>query len=171
MSQHHDSLEEEPVAVAPEPLEQVPSEDSEVAEYKSRWQRSVADLENLRKRTELDRVMLRQSAAEGIISELLPVVDNFYRATEHVPAEQKDSAWLTGIMYIQKQLVDVLEAQGVTEIAAKDGDEFDPAVHEAISHEQNPDLDNKIKVLFKGYTLNGKLLRPVRVTVYSKEIN
>ena len=150
--------------------EQGVSQEPDAAQYKDRWQRAVADLENQRKRADQDRIQQRLSAAEGIISELLPVVDNFYRATEHVPAQQKDSSWLTGIMYIQKQLVDVLEAQGVSEIPAKDGDQFDPHTQEAIQHEvSETEKDNSVMVVSKGYTLNGKLMRPVRVTVYTNE--
>jgi molecular chaperone GrpE len=96
---------------------------------------------------------------------LLPVVDNFYRATEHVPEDQKDSTWLTGILYIQKQLISTLESWGVEEIPTKIGDPLDPTIHEAIGIVDNSDIpeDHIASIQNKGYRLNDRVIRPVVV--------
>ncbi len=157
---------QEPLEASPEqsqPTEQPEQQD----EYKERWQRAVADLENLRKRTETERQETAKYVLKGFLEDLLPVIDNFYRATEHVPAELKDSSWVAGVLYIQKNLLDTLETRGVQEIPAQDGDSFDPAQHEGIQTiESNEQPDHTIKVINRGYRMHDRLLRPVQVAVY-----
>lgn len=138
-------------------------------DYQEKWQRAMAELENSRRRFEQEKQTLGKYALEGFIEELLPVVDNFYRATEHIPAEQADSPWVMGIQYIQKNLLDVLESKGVTEINAKEGDQFDSNKHEAIRTDETSDQskDHTITIINKGYMLHDRVLRPVQVAVYS----
>ena len=139
------------------------------------WQRSQAEFENYKKRTaESQREMLKY-ATQNIVLEILPVIDNFHASTDHIPEDQKDNPWVTGIMYIQKQLEDVLTENGVQEIEVKVGDRFDPIFHEAIEDKEYVDCkegeveneyQNKIKkVLTKGYKIGEKVIRAVRVVV------
>ena len=139
----------------------------EEPDYKDKWQRALADMENMRKRSEADRLNLSRYALEGFVEELLPVVDNFYRATEHVPAELQESAWVKGVMYIQKNMLDVLERRGITEIPANVGDSFDPAKHESIGTAELPDQadDTITEVKNKGYMLHERVLRPSQVII------
>ena len=139
----------------------------EITEYKERLQRSQADLENLRRRSEQERQTLRQFAVEGLVEELLPVVDNFYRATDHIPTEQQETPWVTGIQYIQKNLLDVLERRGLTEIQVKPGDHFDPSKHESIGTDDSGNFAEEIvaAVSNRGYLLHGKMVRPAAVVV------
>jgi len=141
--------------------------DEELAEYKEKLQRLFADTENNRKRAEVEKQQFQKFALEGFIEELLPVIDNFYRATEHVPEEQKNSPWVTGISYIQKNLLDVLEAHGVKEMQVNPGDRFNPSLHEAIGVESSEDLpdDHISKVQTRGYLLHERVLRPAQVIV------
>jgi len=145
---------------------------SEAAEYKEKWQRALADLENTRKRFEQDRLNLLKYSLEGFLEELIPVLDNFDRATSHVPAEQQGSPWVTGIQYIQKNLLDVMEGRGVNIIEAKQGDAFDAGKHEAIGTKevQNIPEDKIAEVQNKGYMLHDRVLRPVQVIVSKPEI-
>lgn len=147
-----------------EPTEEVISD---TPDYKELWQRSLADHDNLRKRLEVDRQNFAKFSLESFIEEILPVVDNFYRATEHVPADQQNNGWVTGILYIQKQLIDVLTQQGLSEIPAKVGDHFDPIHHEAIgtAHQEDQPEDVIIEIKNKGYQLHDRMLRPVQVIV------
>lgn len=147
-----------------EPTEEVISDSPD---YQSLWQRTLADQENLRKRFDQERLTQAKFALGGFIEELLPVVDNFYRATEHVPAEQQNNGWVTGILYIQKQLLDVLEKEGLKEIATKSGDHFDPHRHEAIGTAVHPDQPEEtiLEIKNKGYQLHDRVLRPVQVIV------
>lgn len=149
------------------------SEEVATEDYKEKWQRALADLENSRRRFEQEKANLIRYGTEGLLEDLLPVIDNFYRATEHVPEEQKNSPWVTGIQYIQKNLIDVLEGRGVKEIPAKKGDQFDASIHEAIAAEEHAELpDNSIlEVKNRGYRLHEKVLRPVQVVVTTQSNN
>ena len=147
-----------------ENAEKVPSPEDD---YKEKWQRAVADADNMRKRFEVERKNHSTYALESFLEELLPVVDNFYRATEHVPVDLEKSSWVTGILYIQKNLLDVLEKEGVQEIPVKAGDSFDPHTHEAIQVEKFEDKEEGVitKVITKGYRMHERILRPAQVAV------
>lgn len=139
--------------------------------YLNNWKRAVADLENYKK----DQVKLmgefRKFASLDVIFQILPVLDNFNASLEHVPEDQKDSGWVTGIIYIKKQLEEVLKNNGIDEIEVKVGDEFNPTVHEAVKNNSNiskvdsNDSNKIIKIVQKGYKIGGKIIRAARVTV------
>lgn len=135
----------------------------QVEELTEGWQRAHAELENFRKRTELEKAELRKYANEDLIFQILPVLDNFRRATEHVPAAQKDSDWVIGIQYIEKQLESVLNNSGLEKLETKVGDKFDPNVHEAIEGEAGGEIINE--VVSEGYKLNDRVIRCARVKV------
>ena len=139
----------------------------EPEDYKAKWQRSLAEMENLRKRQEQEKLHFLRFSLEGFAEELLPVVDNFYRATEHIPAEQQGAPWVTGIQYIQKNLLDTLEKRGVREIPVKAGDAFDPTRHEAIGTAEDAAVPEGhiAEVKNRGYMLYDRVLRPAHVTV------
>lgn len=136
------------------------------------WQRCQADFENYKKRSAESQKDLIRYATQSIILEILPVIDNFHASTGHIPAEQKDNSWVTGIMYIQKQLENIITENGVEEIEIKVGDNFDPIYHEAIEDKEcatcktEHKYKNKIKkVLTKGYKIGDKVIRAARVVV------
>lgn len=150
-------------------------------EYLDGWKRCQADFENYKKRQARFQADLAQYSNQSLIFDILPVIDNFQASLEHVPEEQKDDPWVVGIIHIKKQLEDILTRNGVTEIPVKEGDKFNPAIHEAIHKkvlniepEKEPassagkkKSDNgKIhKVLQKGYKIGDKVLRAARVIV------
>jgi molecular chaperone GrpE len=144
---------------------------AEAPDFQALYQRSLADLENMRKRFGDERKLLSKLAIGDLVIELLPVLDNFTRATEHVPADQKDSPWSTGILYIRKQLMDVLGNRGVSEVLARVGDTFDPEMHEAIGTVVDNDKpeDAVAEVKSHGYKLNDRIIRPVQVIVVTHE--
>jgi molecular chaperone GrpE len=134
------------------------------------WKRCQADFENYKKRQAENQKDFLRYASESMALEIIPVLDNFHVSTEHVPAEQKDSAWVVGIMHIQKQLEKVLADAGIEEMEIKEGDAFDPAKHEAISgndqKETKESKENKIaKIISRGYRIGEKVIRPARVIV------
>lgn len=137
--------------------------------YLNNWKRAVADLENYKKAQAKMLGEFRKYASLDMILQILPVLDNFNASLDHVPTDQKNNAWVTGITCIKKQLADVLKNNGVEEIEVKEGDEFNPSVHEAIdTKETNTDTKktNKImKVVRKGYKIDGKVIRAARVAV------
>ncbi len=142
------------------------------------WKRCQADFENYKKRQSETQKDFAKFACQSVVMEILPILDNFYASTGHIPVDQKDTPWVVGIMHIQKQLEDVLKNYGVTEIETKIGDEFNPEMHEAVKdttehktqsmeHEtRNMEHQNKVKkVVQRGYKIDGKVIRAARVIV------
>ena len=127
-----------------------------------RYLRLMADFQNYKKRVEKEKRDLYSYANEKIMNDLLTVMDNFERALEH----DADENFKEGIEMIFKQLSDVLEKDGLAEIPAL-GEEFDPNVHSAVMTEETEDYESgKVSgVMQKGYTLNGKVIRPTMVKV------
>ena len=127
-----------------------------------RYLRLMADFQNYKKRVEKEKRDLYSYANEKIMGDLLTVMDNFERALEH----DADENFKEGIEMIFKQLQDVLEKSGLAEIPAL-GEEFDPNVHSAVMTEETEDYESgKVSgVMQKGYTLNGKVIRPSMVKV------
>ena len=127
-----------------------------------RYLRLMADFQNYKKRVEKEKRDLYSYANENIMNDLLTVMDNFERALEH----DADENFKEGIEMIFKQLTDVLEKDGLAEIPAL-GEEFDPNVHSAVMTEETEDYESgKVSgVMQKGYTLNGKVIRPAMVKV------
>lgn len=137
-----------------------------------RWRRCVADFDNYKKRQAQTHKEFVEYAAEGVIMDMLPVVDNFHAATDHIPADQADNPWVTGIMYIQQQMEKVFEEKGVTRMDAKNGDMFDPARMEAVKETEDAEIDGDaivIKVVQPGYLMGTKVLRPARVVVQQRD--
>ena len=138
------------------------------------WKRSLAEFENYKKRqTENQKDVIRY-ATENVVMQIIPVIDNFQASTAHIPEDKKEDGWVTGIMYIQKQLEDVLRENGVEEIELKVGDNFDAKYCEAVLDSccnkgecgKEEKYQNKIKkVILKGYKIGEKVIRPMRVVV------
>ncbi|HTX92916.1 MAG TPA: nucleotide exchange factor GrpE [Anaerolineales bacterium] len=136
---------------------------SQAAEYKDGWQRSVADFQNYRRRIEAERAETYQTAVGSVLKRYLPVVDDLERALAARPA---DLAWADGIDLIYRKLQSILEAEGVKRIEAV-GQQFDPNFHEAITQEPSQEYASGqvIEVTRNGYTLGDKVLRPAMVRV------
>lgn len=131
--------------------------------------RILADFENYKKRVKNDERELYGHLTGQIVTELIPVLDNFHAATGHVPADAAGSPWVTGITYIEKQFEDVLANYGVMPLDVKPGDAFDPNQHEALDHKITEGEEEKPlkieKVVQKGYKIKDKLVRPAKVIV------
>jgi molecular chaperone GrpE len=143
-------------------------------EYLNDLKRLQADFDNYKKRQQESQKELGGYLIEKLILDIVPVLDNFRAATSHVPPEQKDSSWVVGIQYIEKQLEDVVKSNGVEVIEVNEGDAFDPSLHEAVESQQsetNSETETEekphvvVKVLQKGFRLGGKVIRPAKVTV------
>ena len=129
--------------------------------------RAQAELQNFRRRKErevADRIAL---ANESLILELLPVLDDFERAFEAIPEEDREqhAAWIQGFDLIYRKLQKILENQGLTPIEATG--EFDPNVHEAVTMVPSEDVDSGeiVQELRKGYKLKDKVVRASLVSV------
>jgi len=134
------------------------------------WHRCLAEFDNYKKRQAENQKEFTKYAAEGVISDMLPVLDNFHAATDHIPEGEADNPWVTGIMFIQQQMEKVFEDSGVTKIEVNIGDEFDPNIMEAVKNDDDDELTENAKVkkiAQPGYKIGGKVLRPVRVLLSS----
>lgn len=141
---------------------------SRIDELENQLKRVAADFDNFRKRTEEEKRDLFKLAQANTLLELTPVLDNFRRATSHLPEHLKSDNWVTGVLYIEKQLEQIFEQLGVTKIKTV-GEVFNPALHEALSTEASETVPEHtiIAELESGYTLNGTVLKPAKVKVSS----
>ncbi len=140
--------------------EKLKSAEDKAKEYLDNWQRAQADFINLRKRDAEELSNSKAFAEASLIRELLPVVDSLEKAVE--AGNSENEAILSQFMAILKRL-------GVSLIDPK-GEQFDPSLHEAIKTESTHDAkkDHTVHtVMQKGFSLNGKVLRPAMVSVYS----
>ena len=142
----------------------------EVQEWKNSYTRKLAEFQNFTKRKETEVSEMKKYASEGIIIKLLDNIDNLERA-ENASAETKNfDALVEGVNMILRNLKYMLSEEGVEEIEAGEGVEFNPYEHQAMMTENKEELkDNDIVQVFqKGYKLKGKIIRPAMVTVNKK---
>ncbi|MEN6303869.1 MAG: nucleotide exchange factor GrpE [Armatimonadia bacterium] len=140
--------------------------EAELAETRENHLRAVADLQNYRRRSQEERAQQMQWANEAIISDLLPVLDNFERATGCEVDSEAARSLLKGVCMVEQQLRDLLGRYGVQRIATE-GKFFDPAEHEAVAREETNDVceGTIVEELEPGYSLNGRVIRAARVKV------
>ena len=139
---------------------------AELDEARNQMLRLRAEFDNYRKRTARDAERVRKTAAEALLRELLPVVDNLERAFDHV--EDKSDGLAQGVEMVLKQLCRVLSTHGVEPIPAL-GEVFDPNVHEALSHLPSEEYaaDRVMQEFERGYRAGDFVLRPAKVVVSS----
>ncbi len=138
---------------------------AEAADNYEKFLRATADLNNVRKRLEKEKSDYIAYGNEGLMKQLLSVVDNLERALEHADTDNTDSL-REGLTLVSAQLISTLESFGLRAIEAE-GLPFDPNRHEAISHDDSEGHEPGfvIKVFQKGYFFKDRLLRPSMVSV------
>jgi len=160
-----DEVEEQPEPETEgESLEQrLASAEAEAETHLNDLKRLAAEFENYRKRVAREQQALSTRAAERLVKELLPIVDDLERALE--AAEEHEEAKLEeGVRLVHRQLASALEREGLAEIETSGT--FDPHVHEALlAQPSEADEGSVIEVLQKGYRLGDRVLRPARVVV------
>jgi len=157
-------VEQPEAAVAPESAQKALQEALEKADrYLGNWQRSEADFANYKKRVEQERAEYAHFANAGLISALLPVVDDLERALENAAGDPKAATWVEGVQLIYRKLRSVLEEHGLTEIETE-GSMFDPNLHEAVMCVEGEE-GIVCEEVQKGYRLRDRLLRPAMVKV------
>lgn len=163
-----DETEEKSELTAPTEVTAAEVEDlkRQLAEKQDRLLRALAEVDNVKRRTQRERDDYVRYANEGLVRDLLPIIDNFDRALEAARATQEAAKVVEGIALIQRELLKVLERVGVTRYSAV-GERFDPNRHEAtgrvVSANQPP--DTVVAELGAGYMLNGRVMRPAQVLV------
>lgn len=160
--------EETAAADTPEP-ETAVDPAAAAAEELQKWRdtalRTAAEYDNYRKRTVKDREEFARYANQGLLEELLPILDNFAMGMQMASDDTKSMIYI-GMNMVQKQLADFLQNQGVELIPVEIGQPFDHNLQEAIQSEESDQPEGTIlRIIRPGYTLKGRLLRPANVVV------
>jgi len=141
-------------------------ENAELVQLKDKYLRTLAEYENFRKRSEKEKAQMFELGAKSIIEQLLPVVDNFERALEHISEEEKENSFVKGVEGIYKQIQKMFSDCDIQAIEAV-GQKFNPALHNAVMTEEAGDAeeDTVTADLQKGYTYRGNVVRHSMVKV------
>lgn len=145
---------------------------AENAELKDRALRTMAEMENLRRRTEKEIKDTRVYAVSGFARDMLSVSDNLRRALDSVPEELRNAvdagikALIEGVEMTERDLLSQLEKHGVKKLQPE-GQKFDPNFHQAMFEVPNPDVPNNtvVQVVQAGYQIGDRVLRPAMVGV------
>lgn len=169
----NETAEAAPAADEEQAAEDAASTDAKIAEaavadMKQRYMRLQADFANFKKRTAGEKLQISEVVKMEVLQNVLPVVDNFERALQ-VPQDKLTDdlkSFVDGYEMIYKQLMTVLEKEGVVKIDAV-GKPFDPNYHQAVMRVASDEYDNDVvvEVLQEGYLLGDKTLRPAMVKV------
>lgn len=146
--------------------------EAEKADLKDKMLRLMADMENLRRRTEREVADARAYAITNFARDMLNVADNVRRAIESVPDDARQTAegvfkgLIEGIDLTERDLLNILERHGVKRLDPQ-GQKFDPNVHQAMFEVPNPDVPNGtvVQVVQSGYVIGDRVLRPALVGV------
>lgn len=132
-------------------------------EYIEKYQRLMADFANYKQREEKSKADFKKFASSSLIEKLLPVLDNFDRALKD---KDPEDPFVKGVIMTKDELVKTLKNEGLEEILS-DGEKFDHNLHHAVMTEESDEVEEDyiIETFQKGYTLNGKVLRPAMVKV------
>jgi len=159
----------DPAAPAPAPVEpsledQLVAARKEASASQERYLRSVADLENYRKRMLREKDELRQYAAANVVEDIIPILDNL--GLGMAAAKQQND--VKGVSLVLEQFKSTLTRHGLKEVNPL-GQPFDHNLHESIAHQSSATVpaESVMQVVRMGYTLNGRLLRPASVIVSS----
>lgn len=161
-----ESLEDQ-IASLTARLDQVETEKRELQE---RVLRAAAELENYKKRVRREQADAARYAAESLVRDLLPVLDNLERALAHAGGGNGASL-VEGVTLVLKSLTDLLQQHGVKVIEAAIGEPFDPKIHEAVDRRASDGEPNRVVELWQpGYQMHDRLLRPARVVVSAPRV-
>ena len=141
--------------------------EQKIVELTEDLQRTRADFENYRKRSEIEKAMSRESGQANAILKLLPVIDNIERAVAYMPEDLKENKWALSVAGLVKNLENSLESLNLKRIDATTGVEFNPELHEAILFDEEAEGEKEIVVeeMQAGYTLSGRPIRHAMVKV------
>ena len=145
--------------------EVIESPETKYNELFDRYQRSLAEFDNFRKRTIKEKASIYDEAQRDVAAKILPIIDNFQRALKS--ADNEEDVFYQGIVMIAKQFKQVLQDIGITAIETEIGSDFNVHEHFAVAHIEDENLgQNKIaEVLQEGYKHKDKVLRPSMVKV------
>lgn len=163
-----DNTQVEPQIVEANNVQEEVETTSQAAEYLAGWQRTRAEFANYKKRIEREMGESRQRGALDSLTKLLPIIDDFERAMQNVPAELEGNAWVSGVSMLLPKLEKLLndfEVQPLDPV----GQVFDPSRHEALGMDDSDTVESGhvTVTLQKGYIAGDRVLRPALVRVAS----
>ena len=138
--------------------------------WKNEYYRAYADTKNLRNNLEKDYKEAMKYRSEGFIDELLPILDSFHMALANEPTNPALKNYLTGFQYVYRNLVSVLENEGVSEITPQVGDKFNPNTMNAVDTVEDEKENQITKVYGNGYKLHDRIIRPAMVQVSVRKV-
>ena len=156
-----------PIEVELQEVKQLKVElEAKLEEAENRILRMQADFENSRRRARLDLEATEKYKSQGLITELLPAIDNFERALKMEADNDQAKSLLQGMEMVYRSLIDTLKKEGAEQIEAV-GKEFDPHLHQAIMQVEDENFGSNIVVeeFQKGYILKDRVIRPAMVKV------
>ena len=160
-------VEKESINESPEnQVEDIKLED-QLKEEKDKFLRLFAEFENYKRRTAKERIELFSTASEEVMISLLPILDDFDRASVEIEKDQENET-LKGVLLIKNKLFDSLKSKGLSLVDVKKGDEFNADDHEAVTQIPAPSKDmvgKIIDIIEKGYKLGEKVIRYPKVVI------
>ncbi|ACJ33212.1 Molecular chaperone GrpE (heat shock protein) [Anoxybacillus flavithermus WK1] len=155
--------EKDELTVAYEKIAQL---EAKLAETENRFLRLHADFDNYRRRVRLDMEAAEKYRAQSLVSDLLPILDNFERALQVQVEDEKAKLLLQGMEMVYRSLIEALKKEGVEAIESV-GKPFDPHVHQAVMQvdDQNYEPNTVVEEFQKGYKLKDRVIRPAMVKV------
>ena len=142
----------------------------ELHQTNDQYLRTLAEVENTKKRLHREKEEFTKYAAEAVVQALLPIVDSLDQALVAVDKQSDPQAVITGIHLIYRQLLGVLEKEGVKRVPTV-GEPFDPHQHEAVGHVDGTDGQAEgivVEEVQVGYAMHGKVIRPALVKIAKK---
>jgi molecular chaperone GrpE len=159
---------EEPVSAEEQALREALAEaEARALRNLEGWQRAQANYENFRKRVDAERESWTANANAIILSQLLPVLDDFQRAFDAFPDEVENAGWVDGMRLVEQKLRRVLDMAGVKRIEVQPGDPFNPDLHQAVLSQESEEFEEGqiIAEAQPGYMQGDRVLRPSMVMV------
>jgi len=160
-------VEKESINESPEnQVEDLKLED-QLKEEKDKFLRLFAEFENYKRRTAKERIELFSTASEEVMISLLPILDDFDRASVEIEKDLENET-LKGVLLIKNKLFDSLKSKGLSLVDVKKGDEFNADDHEAVTQIPAPNKDmvgKIIDIIEKGYKLGEKVIRYPKVVI------
>ena len=141
--------------------------EDQLKEEKDKFLRLFAEFENYKRRTAKERIELFSTASEEVMISLLPILDDFDRASVEIEKDLENET-LKGVLLIKNKLFDSLKSKGLSLVDAKKGDEFNADDHEAVTQIPAPSKDmvgKIIDIIEKGYKLGEKVIRYPKVVI------
>ncbi|RWR15169.1 nucleotide exchange factor GrpE [Siminovitchia fortis] len=140
--------------------------EAQLEEKENRYLRLLADFDNFRRRTKLEREADEKYRAQHLITNLLPAIDNFERAMQIEPDNEQTKALLEGVGMVYRSIIEALKTEGAEQIEAV-GSEFDPNLHQAVMQAEEDGTEENIVLeeFQKGYILKDRVIRPAMVKV------